>query len=69
MRLPRLPSDILFLVGIIGGVVLTFVVSIVVWFVLGRVDIIGEDRMVIHETLDHPPSPELTSTPLSLAMG
>ena len=69
MRLLRLPSDILFLVGIIGGVVLTFVVSIVVWFVLGRVDIIGDNRMVINESPEHTVSPATATTPLSLSMG
>ena len=62
MRLPRLPTDILFLLGIVGGVVLTFVVSIVVWVVLGRVDITGTARMPVETPYQsHPNTP--TSTP------
>ena len=33
---PRVPNDILFVFGIVGGVALTFAVSLVIWFVLGR---------------------------------
>ena len=68
MRLPRLPTDILFLLGIVGGVFFTFVVSIVVWFVLGRVDITGGAGMS-EAPLAHSPSPEITSTPLPLEVG
>ena len=68
MRLPRLPTDILFLLGIVGGVFFTFVVSIVVWFVLGRVDITGGAGMT-EAPLAHSPSPEITSTPLPLEVG
>ena len=68
MRLLRLPSDILFLLGIVGGVFLTFVVSIVVWFVLGRVDLTGGARMA-EDPLAHSPSPTITSTPAPLGIG
>ena len=68
MRLLRLPTDILFLLGIVGGVILTFVVSIVVWFVLGRVDITGGAGMM-ESPLIHSPSPISTSTPLPLEVG
>ena len=38
---PRVPTDILFVVGIVGGVALTFALSLTVWFFLGRVDVTG----------------------------
>lgn len=68
MRFLRLPTDILFLLGIVGGVIFTFVVSLVVWFVLGRVDITGGAGMM-EGTLAHSPSPTITSTPLPLEVG
>ncbi len=68
MRLLRLPTDILFLVGIIGGVFLTFIVSISVWFVLGRVDITGGTTSM-DEFPEHPSSPTIASTPHPVAMG
>ena len=37
---PRVPTDILFVVGIVGGVALTFALSLTVWFFLG-VDVTG----------------------------
>ncbi len=38
-RLPRIPNDQLFVLGIGGGVVLTLAISLGVWFFVGRTDI------------------------------
>ena len=58
--LPWVPSDILFILGIVGGVILTFIVSLVVWFVLGRVD--GGDQVVVSNT-PHPATPRIAAPP------
>ena len=58
--LPRVPTDIIFVFGIIGGVVLTFAVSLITWFVLGRTDVSGPGSL-IDPSLIETPSPTVTS--------
>ncbi len=58
--LPRVPTDILFVFGIVGGVLGTFAVSMLIWVFLGRVDTTGSVA-----PLD--PDLESTSTPAATA--
>ena len=53
-RLPRIQTDQLFVLGVGGGVILTLVISLGVWFFIGRTDI---DVNLV------PPPPESTPTP------
>ena len=60
--LSRIPTDILFVFGILGGVVLTFAVSLLIWFFLGRVDA-GSMVGPVGEDLEPTPVPTATNPP------
>ena len=59
---PRVPTDILFVFGIGGGVALTFAVSLGIWFFLGRVDV-ADSVAPVDEGVEGTPTPPLTSPP------
>ena len=62
--LPRVPSDIVFVFGIIGGVALTFAVSLLIWFILGRTD-----SPSFSSTDTHTPTPTGSTAMTFPAMG
>ena len=57
--LPRIQADQLFVLGVGGGVVLTLVISLSVWFFIGRTDI---DANLVPPSLEATPPPTLPST-------
>ena len=58
--IPRVPTDILFVLGIVGGVTLTFVVSLLIWFFLGRAES-SSVPFSIDEPGERPASPLATA--------
>ena len=58
-RLPRIQADQLFVLGVGGGVVLTLVISLSVWFFIGRTDI---DANLVPPQAEAIPTPTLTPT-------
>ena len=56
--IPRVPTDLLFVLGIGGGVTLTVVLSLVVWFLLGGTDI-DQNGVKIDGAVERTPTPEV----------
>ena len=59
---PRLPTDVLFVLGIGGGVAFTVALSLGVWFFLGGTDPVQTGPMV-NGAVERTPTPESSNTP------
>ena len=60
-RLPRIQADQLFVLGVGGGVVLTLVISLAVWFFIGRTDI---NANLAPSPTEATPTPTLPTSPV-----
>ncbi len=61
--IPQIPTDLLFVFGILGGVALTFAVSLGIWFFLGRIEV-TDDMEATGEAVEHEstPTPSIIGT-------